>query len=113
MLNGGMSLVGLMKILGHNDHRMTLRYSAITTETVRDEYMTALEKLASRYKGIVADELKSPHDPLKSIRDIAKRIQLHSSKDPAIEKKKSAIVKRLHRIEDDLKILASTCKLDL
>ncbi|MCX6125729.1 MAG: tyrosine-type recombinase/integrase [Proteobacteria bacterium] len=113
MLNGGMSIVGLMKILGHNDHRMTLRYSAITTETVRDEYMTALEKLASRYKGIVADELKMPHDPLKSIRDIAKRIQLHSSKDPAIEKKKSAIVKRLHRIEDDLKILASTCNLYL
>ncbi|NBV72271.1 MAG: hypothetical protein EBR60_09585 [Burkholderiaceae bacterium] len=113
MLNGGMSLVGLMKILGHNDHRMTLRYSAITTETVRDEYMTALEKLADRYKGIVADELKMPHDPLKSIRDIAKRIQLHSSKDPSIEKKKSAIVKRLHRIEDDLKILASICKLEL
>jgi len=113
MLNGGMSLVGLMKILGHNDHRMTLRYSAITTETVRDEYMSALEKLADRYKGIVADELKMLHDPLKSIRDIAKRIQLHSSKDPAIEKKKSAIVKRLNRIEDDLKILASTCKLFL
>jgi hypothetical protein len=113
MLNGGMSLVGLMKILGHNDHRMTLRYSAITTETVRDEYMTALEKLADRYKGIVAEESKMPHDPLKSIRDIAKRIQLHSSKDTTIEKKKSAIVKRLKRIEEDLKILSSTCKIEI
>ena len=56
MLNGVMSLVGLMKILGHNDHRMTLRYSAITTETVRDEYMSALGKIADRYQGIVADE---------------------------------------------------------
>lgn len=113
MLNGGMSLVGLMKILGHNDHRMTLRYSAITTETVRDEYMTALEKIANRYKGIVADELKQLHDPLKSLRDIAKRIQLHSSKDSSMEKKKSAIVRRLNRLEDDLKILASTYKIEL
>jgi hypothetical protein len=56
MLNGGMSLVGLMKILGHNDHRMTLRYSTKTTETVRDEYMSALRKIADRYQGIVADE---------------------------------------------------------
>jgi site-specific recombinase XerD len=29
LMNGGMSLLGIMKLLGHRDQRMTLRYTAI------------------------------------------------------------------------------------
>src|SRR5665213_4573783 len=34
LMNGGMSLLGIMKLLGHRDQRMTLRYSQIADETV-------------------------------------------------------------------------------
>ncbi len=45
LLNAGMSLLGLMRLLGHKDYRMTLRYAAISQETVRHEYFAALENL--------------------------------------------------------------------
>src|SRR5262245_39811022 len=38
MLSAGMSLLGVMRLLGHRDYRMTLRYTAITPETVGNEY---------------------------------------------------------------------------
>ena len=41
-MTGGMSLMGVMKLLGHRDYRMTLRYTEITLETVGDEYYAAL-----------------------------------------------------------------------
>ena len=50
MLGAGMSLVGLMRLLGHRDYHMTLRYAAITPEVVDDEYTKALERLATKYQ---------------------------------------------------------------
>ena len=49
-LSGGMSLVGVMRLLGHRDIRMTLRYAAVTPEIVAEEYQSALEKLATKYR---------------------------------------------------------------
>jgi hypothetical protein len=37
-MNGGMSLPGITKLLGHRDHRMTLRYTKIADATVHCEY---------------------------------------------------------------------------
>jgi site-specific recombinase XerD len=45
LLNAGMSLLGIMKLLGHKDYRMTLRYAAITQESVYHQYFDALKKL--------------------------------------------------------------------
>lgn len=50
MLGAGMSLVGVMRLLGHRDYHMTLRYAAITPEVVDDEYTKALAKLATKYQ---------------------------------------------------------------
>lgn len=49
-MNAGMSLMGAMKLLGHRDYRMTLRYTEITLETVGDEYQAALTKMEKRYR---------------------------------------------------------------
>lgn len=50
MLSAGMSLLGVMRLLGHRDYRMTLRYTAITPETISDEYAKALAQLAQKYR---------------------------------------------------------------
>jgi site-specific recombinase XerD len=50
LLSGGMSLVGVMRFLGHQDIRMTLRYAAVTPEIVAEEYQNALDKLATKYR---------------------------------------------------------------
>jgi len=40
----------VMRLLGHRDYRMTLRYTAITPETVSNEYQKALVQIATRYR---------------------------------------------------------------
>jgi site-specific recombinase XerD len=50
LINGGMSLPGIMKLLGHRDQRMTLRYTQIADETVGREYFEALARIAERYQ---------------------------------------------------------------
>jgi hypothetical protein len=54
-MNGGMSLPGIMKLLGHRDHRMTLRYTQIADATVHREYFEALDHIAGRYALTPAD----------------------------------------------------------
>jgi len=49
LLSAGMSLLGVMRLLGHRDYHMTLRYTAITPELVGDEYAKALAQLATKY----------------------------------------------------------------
>jgi hypothetical protein len=49
-MNGGMSLLGIMKLLGHRDRRMALRYTQIADETVGREYFEALTRIAERYE---------------------------------------------------------------
>jgi hypothetical protein len=50
LINGGMSLLGIMKLLGHRDQRMTLRYTAIADATVGREYFEALTRITERYE---------------------------------------------------------------
>ncbi len=45
-----MSLNALKVLLGHKDIRMTLGYAAITQESVREEYFTALAKTQIKYE---------------------------------------------------------------
>ncbi|MCC6808527.1 MAG: tyrosine-type recombinase/integrase [Deltaproteobacteria bacterium] len=49
LMSGGMSMPGIMKVLGHKDHKMTLRYTAISDDTVCREYLEALSRVAERY----------------------------------------------------------------
>ena len=50
MLGAGMSLLGVMRLLGHRSYQMTLRYAALSPELVTDEYTKALTKLATKYQ---------------------------------------------------------------
>jgi site-specific recombinase XerD len=62
LLAGGMNLPSVMRILGHRDYRMTLRYAAVTDETLTADYAAALEKIESRYASTSA----SPATPASS-----------------------------------------------
>ncbi|MEK6867603.1 MAG: tyrosine-type recombinase/integrase, partial [Nanoarchaeota archaeon] len=55
LLNAGMPLMGLKELLGHKSLTMTLRYAAITQETVKTEYFSAIEKINARYRPMVVE----------------------------------------------------------
>ena len=109
LLSGGMSLVGVMKLLGHRDHRMTLRYAAITQETVRTEFFEALRQIEKKYH-ISSQQSYDPKlqaDPLKALSDVKKWISKRSGSAGTIAFKHAtmALNKRIDRIQVSLKVL--------
>jgi len=50
LLSAGLSITSLKELMGHKDIRMTLGYAAVTQETIRKEYFSALPKIHERYE---------------------------------------------------------------
>lgn len=98
LLSGGMSLLGVMKLLGHRDYRMTLRYTAITQETVGREYFEALAHIESRYQLPVSASTTSDFDPGKLVSDLIHWTHTHAA-DRRLARR---LRKRLERIQADL-----------
>jgi site-specific recombinase XerD len=96
LLNAGMSLVSVMKLLGHRDYRMTLRYTAITQETVGREYFDALEQLESRYAQLRTAACDDDFDPVKALDEVARWAK------GAIGRDGQALVKRIGRVRDSI-----------
>ena len=66
-----MSLMGIMKLLGHRDQRMTLRYTHIADDTVGREYFEALSRVSERYSSVGEAMLPMGSlDPLELLRDV-------------------------------------------
>ena len=105
MLSAGMSLLGVMRLLGHRDYRMTLRYTAITPETVGDEYNKALAQLATKYRLPPPPPEQAP-DPDQLLEYIARWLRKHApSRQPL-----GALLKRIERLQHEVRSLKSPTK---
>lgn len=104
LLNAGMSLVGVMKLLGHRDFRMTLRYTAITQETVGKEYFEALSRLEARYAAVRTAAVCAGADlnPIKALNDVVAWVKNRLDRDFGDARLASLLSKRLLRIRDSL-----------
>jgi site-specific recombinase XerD len=99
MLGAGMSLPGLMRLLGHRDYHMTLRYAAITPETVSKEYGEALAQLATKYQlPTPSPTAESAPEPGRILEDLARWLRKHLSSHQSIR----ALLKRIARLRRDL-----------
>lgn len=104
LLNGGMSLVGLMKLMGHRSYRMTLRYAAVTQETIGKEYFRALDRIQREYHTQTSHYPTSVYfDPDKMLSDLIRWIQNRTHKSKSKDFK--PLIKRIRRIQAALKIL--------
>ena len=109
LLNAGMSLTSLMHLLGHRDIRMTLRYAAVTLETVGNEYFAALDVLEQRYRSGIHRPAEIMHvDPAKALDDIARLLKRRAS-DLGTEDQRRArlLVRRLARMSKEIVGLVS------
>ncbi len=103
MLAGGMSLTSVMRLLGHRDIRMTLRYAAITQETVSKEYFEALPNIESRYRdALAATSPTTDFDPIKNLSDISHWIRKYIASEATSQQAARSLLKRLARIQNDL-----------
>ncbi len=102
MLNAGLSLTSLMKILGHKTLVMTLVYAKVTEEKVHIDHSQAIKRLndaqiplfISEKKGGINDSLKDLHGFLSKKMDQTDSVQG--------KKKLKGILNRLSKIKSDL-----------
>jgi len=107
LLSGGMSLVAIMRLLGHRDYRMTLRYAAITDETVLIEYTEALRRTSQRYAAPAPHTDLPAHDPLAHLLDLIRFIDKRAHDDSLDLQRSGILVKRIRRLHSDIKRLFS------
>ena len=103
MLSAGMSLLAVMRLLGHRDYRMTLRYTAITPETIGDEYDKALSRLATKYR-LPAPSSPVPtsaSDPCELLDHLSRWLRNHTPSRPRLR----ALLKRIERLQHEVRRL--------
>ena len=99
LLSAGMSLPGVMRLLGHRDFHMTLRYAAVTSQTVSDEYAKALARLASKYQlQHPAPSAHSATEPEELLDHLASWLRNHIS--PA--RRRKALLQRIERVRSEV-----------
>lgn len=107
LLNAGMNLVSVMRLLGHNDPCMTLRYAAITQETVVKEYFEAISRIEHRYTELLQleEHTSSETDPVKMLDDVTRIIQNLGLENKGAKTYIQSIVKRISRLQADVRKL--------
>lgn len=97
--------VGIMKLLGHRDQRMTLRYTQIADETVGREYFEALTWVAERYVNLGGPNGQpAPTDPVQLLQDVIRWV----TKELCVgltERTARLLIRRLEAARDDLQQL--------
>jgi integrase len=111
LLRNGVSLPGIMKLLGHRTLRMTLRYAAITNEDLGRDYLAAVEKANRRYCKIdvlAALESRAGSETNQTVEfafdQLLARLQAlrFDEEDSQRRKKLQRVVERLRRVQKDL-----------
>lgn len=97
MLAAGVSLPVLMKLLGHRHYQMTLRYVAITPETLAKAYTDAAHAIEQRYD-LSSSPPAQTSDPANALTEFARYLVKHAQ-DNALDKTQARrLVRRLHRL---------------
>ena len=107
LLRGGINLAALMKLLGHKDINMTLRYTGVSLPDIRREYFNAVEKSESIHL-LSEQSAKSGTDKPTILYSIDSLIaKIHCIRKDSTEKitklKLQRIAERLRRAFNDLK----------
>jgi site-specific recombinase XerD len=108
LLNGGMSLPSLMKLLGHRDWRMTLRYAEITQEAVGREYFEALTEIENRYHTAFSAKRSDPFNPIKAVGDIIRWLKKNIASNASSDHCVRLLIKRLERARKEIDALRAS-----
>jgi len=106
MLSAGMSLLGVMRLLGHRDFRMTLRYTAITPETVGNEYRKALDQLAVKYRLPAPSMAIQPATPDEMLDHLARWLRSQAHERAGLR----ALLKRVERLQAEVHKMTASSK---
>lgn len=108
LLSAGMSLTSVMKLLGHRDYRMTLRYADITQETVGKEYFEALTEIEKRYQSKLGATQNEPFNPLKAIADVIRWLKKNTASAESSKSASRNLCRRLERVRKEIRAFFAT-----
>jgi site-specific recombinase XerD len=104
LLAAGMSLPSVMRLLGHTDYRMTLRYAAITDSTVFTEFTAALERSAERYPTVGSPKAPAlAPQPLTMLLDVVRHVKKFAADNTLDPRLTKNLIQRLRRLHADLR----------
>jgi hypothetical protein len=100
-----------MRLLGHRDLRMTLRYVAITDETVLAEYTAALKRTEQRYElPLSASAALITAAPPQLLADAVRQLQ-KDAQDASLDQAATRnLIRRLQRLRIQIAKLLRTRK---
>lgn len=104
LLSAGMSIVGVMKLLGHHTLTMTLRYASVSQDAVVEEYYAALTKMERHYvlpRRKLGRNLKH-RDLATQAEDLVRTIQRQRPSDAAKARKAALLIKRIRRLKTEM-----------
>ena len=103
MLNAGMSLQGLMKLLGHRCINMTLRYADVTQQSVMAEYLVAAKNVTTSYSPYpTLGKLSVNSASATQCLDNASRLLRNLGTEPTLRRKTTRLLKRLARLQTEV-----------
>ena len=103
MLNAGMSLQGLMKLLGHRCINMTLRYAEVTQQSVMSEYLVAAKNITTSYSPYpTLGKFSVNSASVTQCLDNASRLLRNLGTDPALRRTTATLLKRLTRLQKEV-----------
>jgi site-specific recombinase XerD len=108
LLSAGMSLTSVMKLLGHRDYRMTLRYAEITQETVGKEYFEALTEIEKRYQSQLGAAQTEVFNPVKAIADVIRWLKKNAASNVSSKNAARLLTKRLERAGKEINAFSAT-----
>ena len=111
LLRFGVTLPGIMKLLGHRTIKMTLRYVAVTDEDLRRDYLKAMERARLHYDNLKGTEITAETGKeylVESLRSAFDHLVAHFQSarfdhpDPVRRKRLQRVVERLRRWQTEL-----------
>lgn len=103
LLTGGVSLVSLMKLLGHRRIEMTLRYAKVTPSHLRDEYLKAIRVLENRSHIVTTPQVGTTSGACYEPSDILIRLTAFVAKASRLQRpQQKNLLRRLRRLTRDL-----------
>ncbi|MFH1130282.1 MAG: tyrosine-type recombinase/integrase [Pseudomonadota bacterium] len=112
LLNAGMTLVGVMKLLGHRNIRTTLRYAAITHDTMVNDFFKAMAEIENQYPTLSNHSALSTDEPnpVKMLEDVLRWLQKTFAESPSKKPFISALTKRIKYLQTQIQELALSVK---
>ena len=102
LLNAGVSIIVVMKLLGHRSLRMTMRYAAITQQTVVEEFYAASAQNTARYDLTVPSGDTAEPDLDRTLLNVISGLRSLAGDNTSLRDHANRFISRLHNLRRDI-----------